>query len=63
MFLCGRKPDHTKNQHFLIPELTGQATDIVKRYRKQLQHTSNILLEKLFQDVYDEVRKKEDYFR
>uniref|UniRef100_A0A914DYF7 Arf-GAP domain-containing protein n=1 Tax=Acrobeloides nanus TaxID=290746 RepID=A0A914DYF7_9BILA len=59
MFLCGRKPDHTKNQHFLIPELTGQATDIVKRYRKQLQHTSNILLEKLFQDVYDEVDRRE----
>lgn len=55
MFLCGRKPEHTKNQHFLIPDLAGQIPENIKRFRKLLQNSSGVQLERLIQDVYDEV--------
>lgn len=56
MFLCGRVSDHTHNQHFLIPELIGQANSAVKQFRLLLQNSSCVLLERLIQDVYDEVK-------
>jgi hypothetical protein len=55
MFLCGRVADHKQNQHFLIPELVGQASDNVKQYRRLMQGSSSVVLERLVQDVYDEV--------
>lgn len=55
MFLCGRRPEHSKGVHFLIPELATQANENVKQFRRQLQTTSCVLFEKLIQDVYDEV--------
>jgi hypothetical protein len=59
MFLCGRRPEHTKGIHFLIPELATQPSDNVKQFRRQLQTTSCVLFEKLIQDVYDEVDRRE----
>lgn len=55
MFLCGRTLEHTHNQHFLIPELVGQSNTQVKQFRLLLQNSSCVLLERLVQDVYDEV--------
>lgn len=55
MFLCGRVSEHKNNQHFLIPELIGQINPLVKRFRLLLQNSSSLLLERLIQDVYDEV--------
>jgi hypothetical protein len=59
MFLCGRKPDHPKNIHFLIPEMSTQANENIRQFRRQLQTTSCVLFEKLVQDVYDEVDRRE----
>lgn len=56
MFLCGRKPEHIKNQHFLIPDLTGSISENIRKFRKLLQNSSGVQLERLIQDVYDEVR-------
>lgn len=55
MFLCGRRPEHLKGMHFLIPDLVTHGTEGVKQFRRQLQTTSCVLFEKLIQDVYDEV--------
>uniref|UniRef100_A0A915E3Z4 ARF GTPase-activating protein GIT2 n=1 Tax=Ditylenchus dipsaci TaxID=166011 RepID=A0A915E3Z4_9BILA len=59
MFLCGRMAEHKQNQHFLIPELVGQTSENVKQYRKLLQNSSSVVLERLIQDVYDEVDRRE----
>lgn len=59
MFLCGRKPEHTNGTHFLIPELATQANENIKQFRRQLQTTSCVLFEKLIQDVYDEIDRRE----
>ncbi|KAI1713214.1 putative GTPase activating protein for arf domain-containing protein [Ditylenchus destructor] len=59
MFLCGRAPDHKQNQHFLIPELVGQPSEHVKQFRKLMQNTSSPLLERLVQDIFDEVDRRE----
>ncbi len=58
MFLCGRKPDHTRDQHFLVPELTGENTNdkTANNSLKKLQLMSDGTFEKFAQDVYDEVR-------
>uniref|UniRef100_A0A914RUH3 GIT Spa2 homology (SHD) domain-containing protein n=1 Tax=Parascaris equorum TaxID=6256 RepID=A0A914RUH3_PAREQ len=56
MYLCGRRPDHSKQQHFLIPELLGQGSDAVnlKVIRKQLRTVPASCFERIMQDVYDE---------
>uniref|UniRef100_A0A915BFU0 Arf-GAP domain-containing protein n=1 Tax=Parascaris univalens TaxID=6257 RepID=A0A915BFU0_PARUN len=61
MYLCGRRPDHSKQQHFLIPELLGQGSDAVnlKVIRKQLRTVPASCFERIMQDVYDEVDRRE----
>lgn len=58
LFLCGRKPDHARNQHFLVPDLVGQGNEALKPFRRYLQQSSGVVLERLMQDVYDEVRDR-----
>uniref|UniRef100_A0A914XK64 Arf-GAP domain-containing protein n=1 Tax=Plectus sambesii TaxID=2011161 RepID=A0A914XK64_9BILA len=61
MFLCGRKPDHSRGQHFLIPELAGEGGNdkAAKLARKKLQLLLPLAFEKLVQDVHDEVDRRE----
>ncbi|CAJ0945235.1 unnamed protein product, partial [Mesorhabditis belari] len=60
IFLCGRKPDHQKGHHFLIPELTGKSAFVsLKTFRRQLQAVNANMFEKISQDVYDEVDRRE----
>ncbi|VDK64482.1 unnamed protein product [Onchocerca ochengi] len=56
MFLCGRRPDHSRQQYFLIPELTGQNTENVqmKSARRRLRSLPSYYFERIVQDVYDE---------
>ncbi|KAI6208099.1 hypothetical protein M3Y96_00078900 [Aphelenchoides besseyi] len=58
-FLCGRRPEHSKGVHFLIPELVAPINENVRQFRRSLQTTSCVLFEKLVQDVYDEVDRRE----
>uniref|UniRef100_A0AAF5PHQ3 GTP-ase activating protein for Arf containing protein n=1 Tax=Wuchereria bancrofti TaxID=6293 RepID=A0AAF5PHQ3_WUCBA len=61
MFLCGRRPDHSKQQYFLIPELAGQCTENVqmKSARRRLRSLPSYYFERFVQDVYDEVDRRE----
>ncbi|KHN87011.1 ARF GTPase-activating protein GIT2 [Toxocara canis] len=61
MYLCGRRPDHSKQQYFLIPELIGQSADSahLKDVRKQLRSAPAHYFERIIQDVYDEVDRRE----
>ncbi|GMR60918.1 hypothetical protein PMAYCL1PPCAC_31113, partial [Pristionchus mayeri] len=59
LYLSGMKPDHLKGQHFLIPELCGKDRDELRSVRNQLQLLSNDQFEKIAQDVYDEVDRRE----
>ncbi|EJD76064.1 GTP-ase activating protein for Arf containing protein, variant [Loa loa] len=61
MFLCGRRPDHSRQQYFLIPELTGQNTENMqmKSARRRLRSLSSYYFERIVQDVYDEVDRRE----
>lgn len=56
-YLCGRKPDHTLGQHWIIPEMADSLdmSDLAKEARVKLQHLPNHLFEELACDVYDEV--------
>ncbi|KHJ97186.1 ankyrin repeat protein [Oesophagostomum dentatum] len=55
LFLCGRKPDHQHQQHFLIPELTAKNTvETLRSVRLKIQALPDCAFEKLLQDVYDE---------
>jgi hypothetical protein len=57
-FCAGRKPSHRESQHFIVPDLIGSTrSEHVRQHRRQLQQISGILLERLVQDVYDEVKQ------
>ncbi|CAD5208118.1 unnamed protein product [Bursaphelenchus xylophilus] len=58
MFLCRQKPDHSTGKHFLIPEMTNPSEQC-KEFRRHLQAIPSTLFEKLCQDVYDEVDRRE----
>ncbi|XP_071503541.1 ARF GTPase-activating protein GIT2-like [Diadema antillarum] len=61
-FVCGKRPDHTSNVHFLIPEMADGSldrSDAADQARKKLQSLSNHLFEELAMDVYDEVDRRE----
>ncbi|XP_064080865.1 ARF GTPase-activating protein GIT2-like isoform X2 [Macrobrachium nipponense] len=60
-YLCGRKPDHTMGQHWIIPEMANSLdmSDLAKEARSKLQNLSNNLFEELACDVYDEVDRRE----
>uniref|UniRef100_A0A915PQ10 Arf-GAP domain-containing protein n=1 Tax=Setaria digitata TaxID=48799 RepID=A0A915PQ10_9BILA len=61
MFLCGRRPDHSRQQYFLIPELAGQSIENVqmKSARRRLRSLPSYYFERIVQDVYDEVDRRE----
>lgn len=62
-FVCGRKPDHRCNHHFIIPEMADSSLDIselAKEAKKMLQALPNNLFEELAMDVYDEVDRREN---
>lgn len=60
-YLCGRKPDHTMSQHWIIPEMADSLdmSDLAKEARIKLQNLPNHLFEELACDVYDEVDRRE----
>uniref|UniRef100_A0A8C1SWL1 G protein-coupled receptor kinase interacting ArfGAP 2b n=1 Tax=Cyprinus carpio TaxID=7962 RepID=A0A8C1SWL1_CYPCA len=61
-YLCGRKPDHKNNQHFIIPQIADSSFDLselAKAAKKKLQSLSNHQFEELAMDVYDEVDRRE----
>ncbi|KAL3103436.1 hypothetical protein niasHS_002622 [Heterodera schachtii] len=60
MFLCGRRPSHRENQHFLIPDLVdSKKNSQVKQFKDSIQRSSGLILERMVQDVYDEVDRRE----
>ncbi|KAJ1364236.1 hypothetical protein KIN20_024279 [Parelaphostrongylus tenuis] len=60
LFLCGRKPDHQHQQYFLIPELTAKnSVETLRSVRFKIQALPDFAFEKLLQDVYDEVDRRE----
>ncbi|XP_053375896.1 ARF GTPase-activating protein GIT2-like isoform X1 [Mercenaria mercenaria] len=62
-YLCGKKPDHYKGLHFIIPEMADSSLDmseLAKQAKKKLQQLSNHLFEELAMDVYDEVDRREN---
>ncbi|CAL4098206.1 unnamed protein product, partial [Meganyctiphanes norvegica] len=60
-YLCGRKPDHSLGQHWIIPEMADSLdlSDLAKEARVKLQNLPNHLFEELACDVYDEVDRRE----
>ncbi|KAG2471373.1 GIT2 protein, partial [Polypterus senegalus] len=60
-YLCGRKPDHKKEQHFIIPHMADSLdlSELARAAKKKLQSLSNHLFEELAMDVYDEVDRRE----
>uniref|UniRef100_A0A8C2I1N1 G protein-coupled receptor kinase interacting ArfGAP 2b n=1 Tax=Cyprinus carpio TaxID=7962 RepID=A0A8C2I1N1_CYPCA len=60
-YLCGRKPDHKNNQHFIIPQIADSfdLSELAKAAKKKLQSLSNHQFEELAMDVYDEVDRRE----
>ncbi|XP_069952544.1 ARF GTPase-activating protein GIT2 isoform X2 [Cherax quadricarinatus] len=60
-YLCGRKPDHSIGQHWIIPEMADSLdmSDLAKEARVKLQSLPNHLFEELACDVYDEVDRRE----
>lgn len=61
MYLCGRKPDHSRRQYFLIPELIddGSYSQQLLTVRRQLRSAPPHYFERIIQDVYDEVDRRE----
>jgi len=58
-FLCGRRPDHFNNKHYLIPEQGGHQAEPAKVARRKMTGLSNKVFEELAVDVYDEVDRRE----
>ncbi|KAF7634525.1 hypothetical protein Mgra_00006097 [Meloidogyne graminicola] len=55
-----RKPSHKDNQHFLIPDLVDPfISERMHNIGKQIHLISDLLFERLVQDVYDEVDRRE----
>lgn len=57
-FLSGRRPNHLKDVHFVIPEIAGQLTEPVKKYKIQLQRLKDYAFERIIQDIYDEIDRR-----
>jgi len=56
-FLCGKRPEHSSNRHYLIPDITRGEGERVAR--KKMTGLSNRVFEELAVDVYDEVDRRE----
>jgi len=55
-FLCGKRPEHTSNNHYNIPQPPAEAAKIA---RKKMTGLNNKVFEELSIDVYDEVDRRE----
>ena len=55
-FLCGKRPEHTSNNHYNIPQPPAEAAKIA---RKKMTGLNNKVFEELAIDVYDEVDRRE----
>ncbi|XP_046900861.1 ARF GTPase-activating protein GIT2-like isoform X3 [Hypomesus transpacificus] len=60
-YLCGRRPDHRNEQHFIIPQMADSLdlSEFAKAAKKKLQSLTNHQFEELAMDVYDEVDRRE----
>lgn len=60
-FVYGRKPEHRKGQHLVLPEKSncGEVAEISQEAKMKLQQLPNQLFEELATDVYDEVDRRE----
>lgn len=59
-FLCGKKPDHQKGEHFIIPDQNKiEISEQLKIARNKLQLIPNKMFEELVMDLYDEVDRRE----
>lgn len=62
-YLCGRRPDHRNEQHFIIPQMADRnnldLSEFAKAAKKKLQSLTNRQFEELAMDVYDEVDRRE----
>lgn len=59
-FLCGRKPDHSTDQHLIIPEQSKvEINEHLKIARGKLQLIPNKIFEELVMDLYEEVDRRE----
>ncbi|TMS36089.1 hypothetical protein L596_003344 [Steinernema carpocapsae] len=65
LFLCGRRPDHSRQVHFLVPELLGNFQQRmtpdgeIAKVRREMSKLSGVQLEKIAQDIYDEVDRRD----
>ncbi|GMT36341.1 hypothetical protein PFISCL1PPCAC_27638, partial [Pristionchus fissidentatus] len=59
LYLSGKKPEHNRGQNFLIPDLVGKDREELRSIRQSLQLLPNEQFEKIAQDVYDEVDRRE----
>ncbi len=55
-YLCAKRPDHNGNNHYLIPEQSGEQPKVA---RKKMTGLNNKVFEDLAIDVYDEVDRRE----
>ncbi len=61
-FLCQRRPDHSSNSHFLVPDVEEPAmkqSEDRRVAKRKLQGLNNAVFEELAMDVYDEVDRRE----
>jgi len=56
-FLCGKRPEHSSNTHYIIPE--PPPAESGKVARKKMTGLNNKVFEELAIDVYDEVDRRE----
>lgn len=57
-YLCGRKPDHSCGQHWIMPEMadSSESTEVAQEARSRLVALPNHSFEELVCDVFDEVK-------
>lgn len=55
-FLCGRRAEHSSNNHYIIPEAPAEGSKVA---RKKMTGLNNKVFEELAIDVYDEVDRRE----
>ncbi|CAB3399862.1 unnamed protein product [Caenorhabditis bovis] len=61
LYLCNMKPNHTTDQHYIIPEHTVKnISKEIEHYGKRLQAISQPVFWELLSDVYDEIVRREN---
>ena len=57
-YLCNKRPEHKKNQHFLIPDLNNDEAS-AKNPNSKLHELPDHLFEELCKDVFDELDRRQ----